>query len=345
MKIFRTLVVPMLIAGIAMSVTAIGALAAAGPLVVTKSANTTAVAPGGTLTYTITVRNSGDAQADNVVLNETLNGNYEFVSSGTFTPSMTSGANGTTNLQYNLGSIAAGSTITVPITVRASSGITVDSTINNSVSVTSSNAGSATSNTISVSVGPTSPSIIISKVPTGPVVTAGGIITYSITVRNVGGSAATGVVVTDIMDPATTFLSSNPTPATNAGGTFSFNVGTLDEQESFTFNSQVQVNANAPVGTVIDNTVRVTGTNFAPVQAPSAVTVNAAVATAIPTPSAATTPTPTPSPTSGAVIFDPIDGDLPRTGLGTALVLILAALLVLTLWPLFSSRKTEIRNE
>jgi uncharacterized repeat protein (TIGR01451 family) len=345
MKMLRTFAVAAIVVGLAMSVSAIGASAAAGPLVVTKTANTTTVLPGGPVTYTISVRNSGDTAADNVVVTDTLNGNLTF-GSGSPTPTTSAGVNGATNLSFNLGSIAAGSTATATVNATVNSGLTTNGVVNNTATAVGSNVGTATSNTVSLAVGPNTPSIVISKVPTSPTITAGGTLSYAITVRNIGGATATGVVVSDIMDPATSLISVNPSPAVNAGGTFSFNVGDLDPLESFSFTANVQVNADTAVGTVIDNNVRVTSSNAATIQAPSAVNVIAAATTVSPSPSVSVSPsvsparTATPSPTTTTVrVVDP--GALPVTGLGEVLVWVLVALLVLSLWPALRPSKTN----
>lgn len=348
MKMLRTFAAVALVVGLAMSLSA-PAQAAPGPLVVTKSANVASVLPGGPVTYTISVRNSGDATAENVVVTDSLNGNLTF-GSGSPTPGTSAGANGSTNLTFNLGSIAAGATATATVNASVISGLTTNGTVNNTATAASSNAGIGTSNTVTITVGPNAPSIIISKVPNSPTVTAGGTITYAITVRNIGGSAATNVVVSDILDPATSVISVSPTPISNVGGTITYNIGTLAPQGSFTFNADVRVNTDAAVGTVIDNNIRVTGDNFATIQAPSAVNVVAAAATTSPTPSASVTPTPSVSPTPTATptttVVQVVDPDgLPVTGLGDVLIWVLVALLALTLWPLLSSRTTREPRE
>lgn len=346
MKMLRTFAIPLLVAAIAMSVSAIGASAAAGPLIVTKTANASAVLPGGSVTYTITVRNSGDTTATGVTLTDTLNGNLAFSSAGTISPTVTAGAGGTTILTFAVGDITPGATVTIPITATVNAGITADTTVNNTATATSTNAGTGTSNTVGILIGPAGPSITITKTPTGATMNAGGTITYNVTVRNIGGVAAAGVMATDTLDATTSFVSATPTPTSTVGNVLTYAIGALNPNQSFTFTEQARVNAGVAAGTSVNNSVRITGTNFDPVTASSVVTVVAGSPT--PTPSASVTPTPsvsrtpTPSPTAGRVLFN--GNNLPTTGLGTWLVIILIGLLILTLWPLLGSRTTRIAH-
>lgn len=55
----------------------------------------------------------------------------------------------------------------------------------------------------------------------------GANVTYTIVVTNNGPNPATGVVLADTLDPAVTFVSATVVPVSNAGGTLSFNLGTL----------------------------------------------------------------------------------------------------------------------
>jgi uncharacterized repeat protein (TIGR01451 family) len=71
----------------------------------------------------------------------------------------------------------------------------------------------------------------------------GANVTYTIVVSNTGPNAATGVVLADTLDPAVTFVSATVAPATNAGGTLTFKLGTLQS------GAHTQVQIVAQVGT------------------------------------------------------------------------------------------------
>jgi len=325
MKTVRALAVPLVVMAMVLSLSMTNVNAAPGPIVVTKTASSSTVAPGSTITYTITARNEGSDPATGLVLTDTLNANLDFVA-GSLTPAtIVPQANGTTLVTFNLGTLGASASQTVSITTRADTGVSAGTIVGNTATVTGTNVALATSNNVSVTVTPPGPVIIISKVPNSGAVTAGGTITYDATIRNVGGAAATNVVISDFLDPATSLISVMPTPTASSSGTISFNAGVLDPNEAFTFRAVTRVRATAPIGTVIDNTIRVTSDNAVTVQAPSAVlVVSAAPGTPTPTPTA--TPVPTADPDA-----------LPRTGVGEVLVILLIGLLVISVWPLLGT--------
>ena len=111
---------------------------------------------GADFTYTITVTNSGMATADNVLLTDQLDGSLNYKSSTSIAGASGTTAVGTVTVSNglvsdNLGSLAAGATDTLTITVTPNAAATV----NDQASVTRSNfnAGAATnSNTVSTTV-------------------------------------------------------------------------------------------------------------------------------------------------------------------------------------------------
>jgi uncharacterized repeat protein (TIGR01451 family) len=110
------------------------AVHAAPVLTITKTDSPDPVEAGGTLTYSVTVTNSGNTDATNVVVTETYDANFNFSSA---TPSPDAG----TNNQWTFASIAAGETKTIVIT-----GTVLDDGeefLHNVVSYISDNAGSA----------------------------------------------------------------------------------------------------------------------------------------------------------------------------------------------------------
>ncbi len=175
---------------------------------ITKSASVSSVTRGGTVTYTITVQNNGSAAAQNVQMNDTIAGlNNGNVTIGT--PSSTQGScaialpiGGFSGVvSCDLGTINAGGSATVTFTLTMGS---VSDTCSNSTNfqnyatVTSSNAGTKTSSTISTSVNcPAQSNLSISKTASANSVVRGNQLTYTITVSNNGQGAAQNVVVTD----------------------------------------------------------------------------------------------------------------------------------------------------
>ena len=93
---------------------------------VTKTVDKKQVRPGEILTYTITVSNDGDVDADNIVVVDKLNENLEFISSaeGVYDPS-------THTVTYDINSILAGDKKTFILTVKVSENVTEDISIGN----------------------------------------------------------------------------------------------------------------------------------------------------------------------------------------------------------------------
>ena len=96
-------------------------------------------------------------------------------------------------------------------------------------------------------------------------VVAGGTVTYTLTVRNVGPAAATGVSVTDTLPPEFTLVSATPSQGACAGATCS--LGTMPAGSTGT----VTVVATASAAGVFANTATVTATEPDPVLTNNAV--------------------------------------------------------------------------
>ena len=123
---------------------------------ITKSASSTQVNEGGAFSYTITVQNTGDASATNVVVTDDLDNNLTGVSvsasQGTCDPV---GAGNT--IECDLGTLAAGGSATVTINATApqlplTQGGACEISIANTASVDSDQTAPETSNTVTVTV-------------------------------------------------------------------------------------------------------------------------------------------------------------------------------------------------
>lgn len=164
---------------------------------------------GTNFSYTITVTNSGPAAASNVVASDVLPTNVVFVSAS---------GGGTTNAgvaSWPVGTLAAGGTTNLTLTVTAPAG----GTITNVATVTSATADPNPGNNTSIPVGTTVTSV--SDLAVGKSGPAGSFLganfSYTITVTNFGPSTATALSVTDSLPAGLVFVSSLPSTTTNAG--------------------------------------------------------------------------------------------------------------------------------
>lgn len=150
------------------------------------------VKEGELLTYTIVVENTGDADATNVRLDDTLGASLRFVSASTTKGSCpTKPAEGDPGglVSCNLGTLAQGVSATVTIEVRP----TTSGSINNSATATADGSITATGTEQTRVV----PNLVIAKIDEPERVNTGGLITYTLRVTNEGRSDATNVVVRD----------------------------------------------------------------------------------------------------------------------------------------------------
>ncbi|WP_242269080.1 DUF6923 family protein [Bacillus cereus group sp. BfR-BA-01352] len=180
---------------------------------VVKTANPSPAIAGELLTYSVVVSNAGPNDALNVTLtdaipSEVLNPEFSLDGGVTFNP-----WSGSTNL----GTIANGASITVLIRGTVSASAT--GTLTNTATVDSTTPDSDPTNNTTTIDTPVNASADISVVKTGSPnpVNAGGVLTYTLVVSNLGPSDAEDVTLVD----AVSRRISNPEFSTDGGVTFS----------------------------------------------------------------------------------------------------------------------------
>lgn len=229
---------------------------------VVKTASPNPVAPGGLLTYTLVVSNAGPANAQNVVLTDTIPPEItgaEFSTDGgaTFNPWP-----GT----LNIGTLQAG--ISVPIIIRGTVAQSATGTITNTANVTSTtpdpNPNNNTSTVVTeVTAVPGEADISVVKTASPNPVVPGGMLTFTLVVSNAGPNAAQNVIVSDNVSPS--IIGSEF--SINGGVTFnpwpgSIDIGTLPAGASRTIIIRGTVSQSATG--CINNTAIVTSTTLDP---------------------------------------------------------------------------------
>ena len=179
-------------------------------LALSGSANPNPVTAGNELTYTISVTNSGDLAADNVMLTDQLPGSVvkvsASVSQGQIVPTM-----GPTVVAH-VGTLAPGGTVTLTIVVNTTASSVGN--ITDSVSVSSQEADptpSELSTTITTTVLPVPPSADLSVVMTASPtsVSVDSDVTDTFTISNLGQEDASGVTATLPLAPGVSVISAN----------------------------------------------------------------------------------------------------------------------------------------
>jgi len=210
-------------------------------LSISKSDSPDPIQPGETLTYTITVKNTGGSHAENVVVREQYDPNFIYVSAS---PSPDSGNN-----RWNIGTLAPGESKTIIIT-----GTVADNNetfLLNTATYTSTNAGNGRTtertNVIYPSIG------IRKEGP--PSVEAGGEITYTITYFNPSDVPLSDVIVEETYPPHTSFISSTPNPTT---GNNIWAIGNLAPHVAGTLLITLSVDSPIANGTPLLNYIGIT---------------------------------------------------------------------------------------
>jgi len=206
-------------------------------------AGTASAAPGGTVTYSITVSNAGPSPAANVEVADPTPTGLAFVSN--------SGAC-TTAFPCSLGTLASGGSAVITSTYTVSPAFS-GASITNSATVSSTTNDPVPSNNTGVATTTIVQQADLAVTKSGPpAASPGGNIVYTITVSNLGPSAAASVVVSDPTPSGLTFVS-------NSGACFTpfpCSIGNLSAGAQATITATFNVPA-AYAGSSVTNTASV----------------------------------------------------------------------------------------
>ena len=257
---------------------------------INKAASSTQLMPGDVVSFTLTLLNSGDAAATDVTVTDVLPAQSYFayvmgsarLNGVLVTPDPISG----NILNLNTGALAPGASTNIVFQMNVAStgapaGVT---THDNTATVSDAQTdGSRSSNTVTVSIS-TNPNLRLVKRAT-PVdtVAAGGLITYTVTVSNIGTGDAHDVLLQDLAPEHALYKPNTlvyqevaqSDVADGDAGQFDaarnrvlFNLGTLPGGASRTIRFTVRVAPSLPAGfTTLESTATVSASNAASKQA------------------------------------------------------------------------------
>lgn len=196
-------------------------VSALADLVVTKTASKANLRQGEQFTYTVKVKNQGVSDAVAVSLQDILPApGITLVSATTDTGTCTPTLN---TVNCTIGRLVPDATAEITITATANNVGTFDNTATATTTTTES---STTNNSDSAEVD-VAPVANLGIEKTAPAtVDANDNLTYTLTLNNDGPSAATGVVVTDVLPDGVEFVSASP-GCTEVTGTVTCTVGAL----------------------------------------------------------------------------------------------------------------------
>ena len=223
---------------------------------VTKKADKSFADINDVLTYTLTIQNSGNMAADNVVITDAVPAGTSFVA-GSVT-----GATGTPPTLMLANPIPAGGTATVTFQVLVGNTIPTPNPVQNSATAAftftmdpanpNGATGSSTSNVADTQIN--SAIVTATKTADPSFVDVNGNITYTVTLQNTGSVVANNVVLTDAIPAGTTFVPGSLTGATGTPPTLTL-ATPLAAGGTSTVTYQVKVGNAVPNPNPLSNTV------------------------------------------------------------------------------------------
>jgi len=253
-------------------------------LEVAKSFNPTRAYAGQTVEVTLTVRNSGTAEAFDVQIQDSLDGVFvnaaEVSTPAGFTYAYNDSAG---TVRYTGGSIPAGASRDFTFRLTLDDPLTVGATILNTATGSASSlpgdsAGersqsSASNSAVLTTIGV---DLVLTKSDGDITATPGAVIAYTLTYANTGNQDATGVVITETVPANAAFNAAASTAGWScadgapAGATCAFTIGNLAAGASGSATFAVRVSAAVPAGaTQVANTASISddGSNGADLDA------------------------------------------------------------------------------
>jgi uncharacterized repeat protein (TIGR01451 family) len=208
---------------------------------VTKTVNDPTPNVGETVAYTITLTDNGPNGATNVILQDMLPAGLTFVSAQ---PSQGTYVQASPTSTWTVGNVANGSSAV--LTIRAT--VVSQNPATNIVTITHSdqfdpNTGNNTANSV---VTPQQADLALTKTVNNPTPNVGDTITYTVTARDIGPSAATGVTVQDLLPSGVAFVSAMPSRGSYNSGTGTWAIGNLDLSTAQTLVIQATVTSANP---------------------------------------------------------------------------------------------------
>ncbi len=249
-------------------------------LVITKTDGLTSAVPGDPITYTITVRNTGDQNAL-VDINDLFpTDQLTFIGAASFTDSagvlhaaLTPADLSGSNLSWTSVALYAGDTLTLTLTATVTNPQTQFYTqFTNSVTVSDTNNEAPDATATDTDALPAFPDLVVVKTNSTSRIGINDTFTYTIVLSNIGDQNATNVVVTDTLPPFVVFVGAS------GGGVYNDTFRTitwttaqdsalavLDGQnlETITYTVTVNLPLNSLIFGTLTNTVTVNddGTN------------------------------------------------------------------------------------
>jgi uncharacterized repeat protein (TIGR01451 family) len=226
-------------------------------LSITKSVDLANAMPGDTLTYRVTVTNSGRGDASSVEVIDTVPQHASVLpGSITLDGQYVSSSN---RVVWSLPQIIAGSTVELSFKAVVDIEIISETTVKNYAFLTSTD--TLYSDTTSTLVKPFPPVLVISKEVDARQAYRGDTLTYTLTVNNLGRGRASSVVISDVIPAFTQYAGGSASD----GGTYdpesnkvTWNIPVLLPLHSLAMSFRAVVSSNAPYEGTVRNFAMIT---------------------------------------------------------------------------------------
>ena len=207
------------------------------------------VVNGDEVDYQIEIHNRGTGSATNVTISDTIPANTQYLSHSGGTPVAVVNPAAGNPVNWTFASVAPGQTVSVTLKLQT---ISASGSIDNTADVNCDNCPATASSFAPTITIDAIPAFIITKDVNNIHVNAGDIATYTIDYRNTGSAAATGVIVTDMLPPGLSYVSSTPA-GNNAAGTITWNIANVPAGQPGKLIVKALVDPTATVGDQFDN--------------------------------------------------------------------------------------------
>lgn len=211
------------------------------------------------ITYTITLQNTGNTTANNVVVTDVIPTGTTFIAGSLF------GATGTPPTFALLNSIAAGGIATISFQVQVGDSVPVVNPLANTATsaytytvdpnVPDGANGTDASNTATTQVN--TADVVATKTVDKAFADVGDTLTYTITLQNNGNVVASNVIINDPIPAGTTFIAGSVVGATGTPPTLTL-TGPIPAGGSVVVSYQVKVANTVPNTNPVDNTASAT---------------------------------------------------------------------------------------
>ncbi|MCF7905539.1 MAG: DUF11 domain-containing protein, partial [Candidatus Marinimicrobia bacterium] len=224
-------------------------VAAGYQLAIAKTAGASIVAPGESMTYTITITNTGNISPGKFTVSDTLSTQFELVSS---TPSADTFGN---IITWNETGIDPDETLEYQLVVRAKSSVPSQTVITNQAWIHVLDGFTMASGPVNITVGALS-DISISKSAVEDMAAIGDTIHYEIAITNTGNVPSATTIVSDELPDHVRFAGTTH-GGSHSSGVVTWNLVNIAPGDSVILPLNVIVEASMPINTELSNTAQV----------------------------------------------------------------------------------------